>query len=107
MINKFMRSVEMSNDAVADYVADSAAFVDRWLSQSAGPDRVSDDHVLTDDERAAFERMDYEALYALGAHPYLLWHWVEAIFVPRVPWPEMNRQYKEKVARHGYPSYIS
>jgi hypothetical protein len=107
MMNKFIRSVEMSDKAVAAYVADPVAFVENWLAQSATPDRVSDDRVLSDVERKAFERIDYETLYALGAHPYLLWHWVEATHVPAIAWPELNRQYKEKVARHGYPSYIT
>lgn len=106
MMNKFIRTVEMSDAAVAAYKADPVAYVASWLDQAAPPDRVSDDRVLTAAERKAFEDIDYETLYALGAHPYLLWHWVEAVFVPAVSWPEMNREYKEKVSRHGYPSFI-
>src|SRR5690606_10047062 len=81
MMNKMMRAVEMSDRAVAQYVADPAGFVDHWLTTSAGPDRPADDHVLTDQERKAFADRDYGELYRLGAHPYLLWHFTEAVYI--------------------------
>ncbi|SDU14444.1 hypothetical protein [Jiangella alkaliphila] len=106
MMNKFMRAVEMSDDAVRAYVADPAAFVDAWLAGAAGPDRRTDDRVLTDAERAAFAARNYAALYALGAHPYLLWHFTEAVYIHEVPWPELNERYREAVRPSGYPDAI-
>lgn len=106
MMNKFIRSVEMSDDALAAYIADKPAYVRRWLGESAPSSRVTDDRVLTDAERRAFETFDYAALYALGAHPYLLWHWVEAVDNRRHTFPDLNRIYKEAIAGHGYPSFL-
>ena len=44
--------------------------------------------------RRSFEARDYGELYRLGAHPYLLWHFAEAIWVHEVPWPELNERYR-------------
>lgn len=106
MLNKFMRAVEMSDDAVRAYVADPAAFVASWLDGAPGPDQRPDDRVLTEAERAAFAAGDYAALYALGAHPYLLWHFTEAVYIHETPWPELNERYREAVRPHGYPDAI-
>lgn len=106
MMNKFMRAVEMSDDAVRGYVADPAAFVAGWLGGAPGPDQRPDDRVLTAAERAAFEARDYGALYALGAHPYLLWHFTEAVYIHETSWPELNERYREAVRPHGYPDAI-
>lgn len=106
MMNKMMRAVEMSDRAVTQYVADPAGFVDDWLNGSAGPDQPADDHVLTDEERDAFANRDYGELYRLGAHPYLLWHFTEAVYIHELPWPELKERYREAVRPHGYPDFI-
>lgn len=106
MINKFMRAVEMSDAAVEAYVADPRAFVDHWLATSAPPSEPSDDRALTDEEEAAVLTRDYGELYRLGAHPYLLWHFAEAIWGNEVPWPELNERYRAAVAPHGYPDFV-
>lgn len=106
MTNKFMRAVEMSDDAVRAYVADPAAFVEAWLAGAPGPDQRPDDRVLTDAERAAFAARDYAALYALGAHPYLLWHFTEAVYLHETSWPELNERYREAVRPSGCPDAI-
>ena len=110
MIDKFMRFVELSDAEVAAYVADPPRYVERWLGGGATPVRASDDRVLTDEERAAFGARDFEALYVLGAHPYLLWHFTEAVyaheFAPGSGWRELVERYRAAVAPHGVVDYI-
>lgn len=106
MINKLIREIEMSDARVAAYIADPPGVVAAWLEQGATPARVADDRSLDDDERRAFEARDYAKLYELGAHPYLLWHWVEAVFVAETTWPELNAEYKRRIAPLGYPDYL-
>lgn len=107
MINKLMRAIEMSDDDVAAYIADTAGFIDSWLASGAGPARVTDDRELTRDEYAAFVDRDYAELYRLGAHPYLLWHFIESVYIHEVPWPELNERYRAAVRPHGYPDYVA
>jgi len=107
MMNKLMRAIEMSDADVAAYVADTAGFVDDWLAGGAGPARVTDDRELSTDEYAAFVARDYGELYRLGAHPYLLWHFIEAVYIHEVPWPQLNERYREAVRPHGYPDYVA
>lgn len=110
MIDKFMRSVEMSDAAVSEYVADPAAFVEAWLAEPSGPDAPTDDRALTTDERDAFAEVDHEALYALGAHPYLLWHFIEAVrtheFGDGFGWRDLVERYRADVTPHGAVDYI-
>lgn len=106
MINKLVRAIELSDATVKAYIADPPAFVAEWLTGGAGPERHSDDRVLTEQERAAFETRDYETLYALGAHPYLLWHWVEAVYLHEATWPEMVEKYRAAVTPHGWPDFV-
>lgn len=107
MMNKLMRAIEMSDRAVESYVSDTEAFVDGWLVGGAGPDAVADDRALTDEERSAFIARDEGELYRLGAHPYLLWHFIEAVWVHEVAWPDLNERYRAAVRPHGYPDYVA
>lgn len=107
MLNKFMRAVEMSDANVAAYVADPAAFVEEWCAVAAGPDSRTDDRALTDRERVAFAERDYHTLYALGAHPYLLWHFTEAVYIHEVPWRELVEAYRRAVAPLGEPDFVA
>jgi hypothetical protein len=110
MVDKFMRAVELNDAAVAAYVADPATAVDAWLAGGGTAERATDDRELTDEERAAFVARDFEALYRLGAHPYLLWHFTEAIFTheftPEAGWRDLVERYREAVAPHGVVDYI-
>lgn len=110
MMNKFMRHVEMSDREVAEYVADPAASVERWLAGGAGTDAATDDRAFTEQERAAFSTRDYEALYLLGVHPYLLWHFTEAVYEHEYRegfgWRELVEQYRAAVAQHEAPDYV-
>ena len=95
-VNAFMRLVNMDHDETAAYVADPTGFVRRWV---AAQDRA----VLSDDEQTALERRDYGALYAMGAHPYLLWSFTEAVWVPEVARPDLVESFRTAAAAVGYP----
>lgn len=106
VMNKFMRAVEMSDAEVAAYVGDPAAYVDRWVGSAAPTARWGDDRSLSAAEQAAFAQRDYEALYALGAHPYLLWHFTEAVYIHETTWPELVERYRQAVSQHAAPDYL-
>jgi hypothetical protein len=93
-VNKVMREVNMDPAALAAYRADSAGFV------RARPG-------LTLDERAALADKDYGSLYALGAHPYLLWSFIEAALVPPRTRPELVDSFRVAASAVGYPDFAT
>jgi hypothetical protein len=100
--NKVMRLVTRDPPSLTAYVADPAAFVDEYLS-SHPADRAA----LTEAERTALEHRDYGALYRLGAHPYLLWSFTEAVWVPAVSRPELVESFRTAAAAVGYPDWAT
>jgi len=105
MMNKFIRAVEMSTANVNAYVADPAGFLDGWLAGGSGTDAVADDRILTSEEYAAFAARDYGALYGLGAHPYLLWHFTEAVYEHEYTegfgWRDLVEKYRAAIVPYG------
>lgn len=95
-VNAFMRLVNMDPVALAAYVGEPAAFVASWLAELGRPP-------LSVEERQALDRRDYAALYRLGAHPYLLWSFTEAVWVPEVSRADLIADYKAAAAEVGYP----
>jgi hypothetical protein len=99
LVDKFMRLVNADETAEHAYVRDPAGFVAAWEEREAQP--------LSADERDALARRDYGKLYALGAHPFLLWSFTEAIWVPEVPRDELVRDFKARTAAVGYPDFTT
>ena len=60
---------------------------------------------LEPEEREALATKDYGRLYALGAHPFTLWSFTEAVWVHEIPREELVADYKAKAAKAGYPSF--
>ena len=60
---------------------------------------------FTAEEREALATKDYGKLYALGAHPFTLWSFTEAVWIHEKPREELVKDYKEKAARAGYPNF--
>ncbi len=98
-VDKFMRLVNQQEWAEKAYVRDPAGFVAEWEQREGQP--------LSDDERDALARRDYGKLYALGAHPFLLWSFTEAVWVPERPRDELLRDYKAQTAAIGYPDFAT
>lgn len=89
-VNTFMREVNMQPLRHAAYVADPPGYVETW---ELAP--------LTQAEREALAARDYGALYRMGAHPYLLWSFTEAVWVPEVTRAELVESFRAGAI--GYP----
>ena len=107
-VDKFMRYVEGSDAEVRAFAADPRRYVDAWM-RAGEESRLPppDGGPLSEDERAALATRDPAALYGLGAHPYLLWHFLEAVWVwvGEKTWPELNEEYRAAVTPIGYPDF--
>ncbi|TQM11601.1 hypothetical protein [Pseudonocardia kunmingensis] len=108
-VNAFMRLVNMDRDSLAGYVADPPRFVARYVERGGfeAPPWVARGGPLTETERQALAARDYGALYAMGAHPYLLWSFAEAVWVPEVSRAELVEDFRAKALQAGHPSYES
>ena len=107
-IDKFILYVEASDAEVRLYSADPSSYVAEWERRAAGSRvPVANGGTLTAEEREALASIDYAELYRLGAHPYVLWHFVEAVFVwaGEVSWPEMTERYRAAITPYGYPDF--
>jgi len=58
---------------------------------------------LTDAERQALVGRDYGALYAMGAHPFLLWGWTTRVHPGDKE--RLRDVYAAAVRPHGYPDF--
>lgn len=96
-VNTLMRVVNQDPPSLARYVADPADFVAEWLSATGLP--------LSAVERTALEQRDYATLYRMGAHPYLLWSFTEAVWVPEVTRPELVESFRTAARAAGYPDW--
>ena len=76
-----------------------------FASMSDGDDPVSVTLKLTPEEREALATKDYGKLYALGAHPFTLWSFTEAVWAHERPREELVADYKAKAAKAGYPNF--
>ena len=97
LMNKLIHLVNMNAAAEKEYAARPRAFVEQW--------EKTQNLKLTDQEREALATKDYGKLYALGAHPFTLWSFTEAVWVHEKPRDELIRDYKEKAAKAGYPDF--
>ena len=97
LVNKFIHHVNMDESAEKEYNANPAGFVAKW--------EKGEKLNLTLEEREALCNRDYGKLYALGAHPFTLWSFTEAVWTPEVPREELVKDYKEKAAKAGYPDF--
>jgi len=110
-VDKFMRHVDDHGDRVRAFAADPAGYVATWLARGAAssPRPCPDGGTLTEAERVALETEDWETLYVMGAHPYVLFHLVVAVDLVRgpTPWPEFVEWYRGFVTPHGRPDFAT
>jgi hypothetical protein len=99
LMNKLIHHVNMNEAAEKAYKADPRAFVEQW--------EASQKLKFTAEEREALAAKDYGRLYALGAHPFTLWSFTEAVWSHEVPREQLVKDYKEKAAKAGYPDFKS
>ena len=99
LVDKFMRLVNANEEAERAYVRDPRGFVAAWEAREGKQ--------LLPDEREALATRDYGRLYALGAHPFLLWSFTEAVWVPEVPRDELVERYRQMARATGYPDFVT
>ena len=97
LMNKLIHLVNMNREAEEEYKARSREFVDKWERTQTLK--------LEPEEREALATKDYGKLYALGAHPFTLWSFTEAVWVHEKPRDELVADYKAKAAKAGYPDF--
>ena len=95
LMNKLIHQVNMNQAMEDDYTTNPRAFVDKW--------EKSQKLKFTPEEREALATKDYGKLYALGAHPFTLWSFTEAVWVHDKPREELVADYKAKAAKAGDP----
>jgi Aromatic-ring-opening dioxygenase LigAB, LigA subunit len=97
LMDKLIHHVNMNEEAEKEYSKDPRGFVEKW--------EKSQKLKLDTEEREALATKDYGKLYALGAHPFTLWSFTEAVCVREKPREELVKDYKEKTAKAGYPDF--
>jgi hypothetical protein len=104
MVNKLMWEVERSEDSLTAFRHNPAGFLERWEAAEPMPP-YPEGGKLTPEERAAIEALDYRTLYAMGAHPFILWQFVRALWTDDPG--RLITQYREAIADLGYPDFAT
>jgi hypothetical protein len=109
MINKLLWEVESSTDDLESFKRDPAGFVAAWELRADTPQPpYPAGGTLTDEERRACVAVDFAGLYAMGAHPYLLWHFVRAVLVSdTLPVEELSDSLKRAVDPLRRPDFTT
>ena len=82
IVNKLLWHIDRDDEALEAYRSDPKTFVSDWERSTSSPQPpYPDGGILTAEERDAFVGMEASDLYSLGAHPYLLWHYVRAVLL--------------------------
>ena len=97
LMNKLIHLVNMDEQAEKEYKIRPREFVEMW--------EKTQQLKLEPEEREALATKDYGNLYALGAHPFTLWSFTEAVWVHEKPREELVADYKAKAAKAGYPNF--
>ena len=97
LMNKLIHHVNMNEAAEKEYKARPREFVEKW--------EKTQKLKLEPEEREALAAKDYGKLYALGAHPFTLWSFTEAVWVLEIPREELVKDYKDKATKAGYPNF--
>lgn len=97
LMNKLIHLVNMDETAEKEYAKSPREFVENW--------EKTQKLKLEPEEREALAAKDYGKLYALGAHPFTLWSFTEAVWIHEKPREELVADYKAKAARAGYPDF--
>ena len=91
-LNMALLDIDRDDESLSAFDADPAGFLEgRRLSH---------------DERAALEAWDHGALYALGAHPFILWQVVRSLSALRgEELADLIERFRAAVEPHGYPGF--
>jgi hypothetical protein len=108
LVDKFLYRVDRDPSWVELYMSDPARCVAEWERAEAnmiGTERTTA-HSFTAEERAALVARDYVTLYAMGAHPFVLWTLFIPILEGSYPSPKaMQDAYAKKISPFGRPDF--
>lgn len=109
MLNKVMWEVDKTDDNLRSFKADPVRFLDQWEAAWESPEPpFPPGGTLEPEERRSLESLDFGALYAMGANPYILWQFARAVSVPeRAGIEELTISFRNQVAPHGYPDFAT
>ena len=107
MVDKLLVEIDRTDEALSSFRADPVEYLARWeesWDEPAPPHPVGGR--LTPEERQAFVERDWASLYAMGAHPYLLWHVVRSVHVAEgEDVRDVSARYVESIRPHGHPDF--
>lgn len=108
LLDKFLYRVDRDPAWLERYVADPARCVADWEANEAHAlgQETTAGHSFTEEERAALAAKDYVRLYAMGAHPFVLWTLMIPVFERDFPSPrELQADYARRIKPHGRPDF--
>lgn len=116
-VDKFLYRIDRDADLLAAYMADPEGFVPEWetglglalhAGESSSPGDPETGLAFTQAERVGLQSRDYTALYTLGAHPFLLFTLMIAVFEPEYDeFIHFAHDYREKVTELGHPDWAT
>jgi len=95
LVNRILRDVYLDSGELDRFRADPAGYVQAW--------QLAHERPLTEAEASAVAVADYASLYALGAHPYLIWGFCETALVPGIARADLVAAYRAALLPLGYP----
>jgi hypothetical protein len=109
LVDKFLYRVDRDEASLKAYMENSVAFVAMW-EEEQGPklneSETTSAHRFTEEERKALAERDFEKLYAMGAHPFLLWTLMLPIFEREFPnFRALVDHYNSKIRSYGRPDF--
>lgn len=106
-VNKILYEVDGSDALLDSFRGDPSGFVAWWRSLVEEPEPpYPRGGVLSDEEADAIVGLDFGGLYAMGAHPFLLWQFARSVCVPgQMTNEELIASFRDAVAPHGSPDF--
>ncbi|MFQ5540321.1 MAG: hypothetical protein ACE5FB_07940 [Candidatus Binatia bacterium] len=109
LVDKFLYRVDRDESELKAYMENPVAYVANWEKEE-GPwlnkaERTSC-HSFTEEERRALAQRDFEKLYALGAHPFILWTMMLPVYEKEFPnFRALVDHYNSKIRPYGRPDF--
>ena len=108
LVDKFLYRVDRDPAWLARYAKEPARCVADWERTEAhalGPELTSG-HAFSDEERGALAARDHLRLYAMGAHPFILWTLMIPLLEERyASHRELQDDYAKQLRPFGRPDF--
>lgn len=109
LVDKFLYRVDRDEAALKAYIENPVAFVAMWEEEQGAKLNESEEtsgHRFTEEERRALAERDFEKLYAMGAHPFLLWTLMLPVYEKEFAnFRALVDHYNSKIRPHGRPDF--